>query len=308
MTGVPTIRTRANLGLACLFSAFAAAFLWLNLLDPNKRPVLATTDLSRTQIIILILAVVIPYVGIWLVGLVGYIRLRGYTLLVKQTKDGRPITLISSGILGILLSLPVTSLFNSAAQVIQINNPTQALQIRRIGVYVGIMLLLGAFYRLMVGSRMLHDGLGKPRKPMPVLAILGFMLLGGLYIYFVLTNPLFEASTIKGHLPAWVVIDTIVLPRLLAWYWGLSAGWSLYQYSRLVSGRLYRLAFSYLAIGIAVVTLSIALLQYIQAISAVTRLPVGVILLVVYLVLVVISAGFMLLARGGKELAKIEAV
>ncbi len=308
MTGLPKSNIRMSAVLLALFSVFSVAFVWLSLLNPSKRPVLVMANLSSLQISLLILAVVVPYICIWFAGLIGYLRLRSYAKLINNAQDGAPLGVVATGVLGVLLSLPIASLFSAVAQVVQPENPEQALLLRQIGAYVGIALLLWAFYQLMVGARTLLSRLSGVKRPMPKLAVLAIAALGCLYVYFVLTNPLFISGASKGHLPAWVVIDTIVFPRLLAWYWGLCAAWYLYQYAVIVPGKLYRLAFSYFATGIGVVTLSIALLQYVQAISAVALLPLGVILLVVYGILTVISAGFMLLARGGKELAKIEAV
>ncbi|CAN5408998.1 hypothetical protein BH09PAT4_BH09PAT4_01550 [soil metagenome] len=302
------ITIRNHISLAGLFVLFAVAFVWLSVINPGDRPVLAETKLSDLQAVVLILAVVIPYIAIWAVGLIGYIHLGEYVKLIKKTEEGRPLRMVAGGIFGVLVSLPISSLITSGAQVLGKQHANQALQLRRVGTYLGIVILLWAFYLLMQGSRKMVESMGRPIRPLPRVAVVSYVLLVGLYIYFVLTNPLFENGPVNGHLPPWIVIDTIVLPRLLAWYWGIVAAWHLYQYAHMVPGRIYRLAFSYLAVGVGVVTLSIILLQYVQAISVVTMLPLGAIVLLVYFILIIISAGFMLLARGGRELAKIEKV
>jgi hypothetical protein len=299
---------RAHYALISLFIACGAAFIWLSLIGPDNRPVIIASKLTHTQVIIVLLAVVLPYVGIWLTGLLGYLRLKDYVGVVRKTLEGKSLARMTNGIFGLLISLPVMSLVSSAAQVIQDQHPTEALWLRRIGTYLVIAILLWAFYALRQSTHAMLVELGRPHRYLPRVAALIFMFLGGLYIYFVLTNSLFENGSVKGHLPPWVVIDTVVLPRLLAWFWGLHAVWNMYQYAKVLPGRIYRLAFNYLAVGVGVVTITIILLQYLQAISAVAKLNIGIILLLIYVILVLASAGFMLVARGGKELLKIEEV
>lgn len=298
---------RKHYKLIILFLLFAIGFVWLSLISPDNRPVLAEARLTHAQIIILILAVVLPYVGVWLVGLAGYIWLHDYASLIGK-KDGAALLRMVRGILGVLISLPIMSINNTLVTILQSRHMHNALLIRRVGLYVVIAILLWSFYTLMRSTHTMLGQLKPTYIPMPSWVVLAVMLLGGLYVYFVLTNPLFESNQTRGYLPSWVVIDTIVLPRLLAWYWGVHAVWNLYQYARAVPGRIYRLAFSYLSVGVGVVTVTIILLQYLQAISVVTTLPISVLLLIVYVFLVIASAGFMLVARGGKELAKIEQV
>jgi hypothetical protein len=299
---------RTHYKLVGLFLLFGVSFVWLSLLSPSDRPVLDDVNLSRAQIIVLILAVVLPYVGIWLVGLLGYIRLHDYATLIGKAEDGKTLKRMAAGILGILMSLPIMSINNSLAQVLQAHDIDGVVHIRRVGVYLVILILLWAFYTLMRSTHNMLVRAGHVYRYVPKALIVIVMLLGGLYIYFVLTNPLFENGPVQGTLPAWLAIDTIVLPRLLAWYWGIIAVWNLYQYARIVPGKIYRLAFNYLAFGVGVVTVTIILLQYLQAVSTVATLPIAIILLLIYIILVLASAGFMLVARGGKELAKIEEV
>lgn len=294
--------------LVALFVAFGIAFTWLSLVSPEQRPVLAQSNLSQAQITVLILAVVFPYIGIWLTGVVGYIRLSMYARLIRGSKDGNDIKGLAAGILGVLLSLPLQSLFNTTSQVVATDDAGLGMLIRRVGTYVVIGLLLLSLHTLMKHTRVMASGARRRYVSLPWFGVVTFLVLGEVYVYFVLTNPLFENGQVSGHLAPWVVINTIVLPRLLAWYWGLHAVWNLYQYARQVPGKLYRLAFNYLAVGLGVVTLTIILLQYLQAMSAVTKLPIAGILVVVYCFLIVASAGFLLIARGGKELTKIEEV
>ena len=299
---------RTHYKLVGLFLLFGICYVWLSLLNPSDRPVLETTHLSQAQIIILILAVVLPYVGIWLVGLIGYARLHNYAALIRSTNDGKTIRSLSAGILGVLISLPIMSITNTLTQVMHTQHIGNPLVLRRVGMYAVIALLLWSFYTLMRSTNAMLLHIKQPYLPLPRAIAVLMMLLGGLYIYFVLTNPLFENGPVDGTLSPWLVMDTVVLPRLLAWYWGVHAVWNLYQYARIVPGKIYRLAFSYLALGVGVVTITIVLLQYLQAISAVAKLPIAMILLLVYVILVLASAGFMLLVRGGNELAKIEEV
>lgn len=299
---------RKNYWLIALFLLLGVGYVWLSLITPTDRPVLAEAHLSHAQIVILILAVILPYISIWLVGLVGYIRLHDYAALIRKTPDGQPLKRIATSVLGVLVSLPLMSIANSTAQVLQGHHINAATQVRLVGVYAVVLLLMVSFYVLMKSTNALLAQTGQTYRYVPPAIALTVMALGGLYVYFVLTNPLFENGPVAGHLPAWLVMDTIVLPRLLAWYWGINAVWNLYQYAKIVKGKIYRLAFNYVALGLGVVMVMIILLQYLQAVSYVATLPIGAILLLVYLLLILASAGFMLVARGGNELAKIEEV
>jgi hypothetical protein len=111
------------------------------------------------------------------------------------------------------------------------------------------------------------------------------------------------------HLPLVVVLLTLVIPYIYMWYTGLLAAYKLYLYRQKVAGIVYRKSWGMLAFGISVIIgIQIVLQCIVTLTTQVNKLSLGWLLIFIYALLILIAIGYALIARGAKDLQKIEEV
>jgi hypothetical protein len=139
-----------------------------------------------------------------------------------------------------------------------------------------------------------------------------FIAFGACYTYLMLHDP---HRTVPGgpshlatyYLSDWLIVLTVVIPRLVVWYWGMQALVNIGLYRRKVEGALYRDALKLLAYGLGGVFLVTILLRVLQTASdALNRLDLGGILLLLYILVFMLGIGYVLVAKGARQLQKIE--
>lgn len=302
---------RKHYKLIAVYSLFALAYV-LHAFQSGANPELqARYNISASQATALLLTIAIPYIAIWFTALLGYLKLRDYARSIRKTRDGQGFWQMSGGVCWLVLWLPVTSLAGIVATWLGERYPAHLALSEYADMYLGTYMLIVGFYFLNEGSKKMLRLTTKSKVYdwLPKLMTTGFLLLAGLYVFLSLQNPDAVSGSSTGQaLPTWVLMNTVVLPRLLGWYLGLQAVWHLYLYAKYVSGRIYRLAFNYLATGLGVVVLGIILLGYLSTMSSITESGLLPILGAIYFLLILISAGYMLVTRGSNELNRIEQV
>ena len=89
----------------------------------------------------------------------------------------------------------------------------------------------------------------------------------------------------------------------------MQAAYNLYLYRKGVKGPIYKKALNDLASGLSWIIITVIVLRCFESISSeLTQLSLGLILLVIYVLLVFISGGYVLISRGAKKLQMIEEV
>lgn len=300
---------RRHYKIILLFCLFAAAYLVHSIRAGSDPKLQAQYHISSVQATGLLLTIAIPYIAIWFTALFGYLRLRAYAGSIKQSRDGRGFWQISHGVLWLIFWLPINTLVGDLAARLAAHHPQWTTVGEYANTYISVLMLLVAFFLLNEGAKkVLRLTRVKQYEWQPKLLVGLFLIMAGLYIFLAFQNPAGAAGTTHRLMPDWLLMDTVVLPRLLGWYLGLQAVWHLYLYTKFISGRLYRLPLTYLTTGLTVVVLGLILLRYLSTMSAITKSGLSVILPALYLLLIIISGGYMLLARGARELARLEQV
>jgi hypothetical protein len=175
-----------------------------------------------------------------------------------------------------------------------------------------MLILLPAFWLVKSGSQKLLAIIKKPVNTMPSLVMIGYIAVSALYVLLVLHDPARlaptnNASVASYYQPDWLIITTLVIPRLIAWFWGLQAVINILLYRAHVKGRLYKEALNSLAIGLAGILIMTILLRSLQSLTtSLNQWSLAVILAVIYLLLIVISIGYAFIAVGAKNLQKLE--
>jgi hypothetical protein len=107
--------------------------------------------------------------------------------------------------------------------------------------------------------------------------------------------------------PHGLLLFTLIMPYILAWFLGILAIVNLAKYSRQVKGSLYRQALENLVKGIgAVIFFTIIYQVFVFAVRYLTNISLGAALLLVYCILVLYGLGFVFVRKGAKKLMLLE--
>lgn len=296
--------------LIYLFAIFIVIYLYDSLHISANNPALKHYHLSVLSLALLTLTVVIPYVLIWIVALGGYLSLRNYARSIRQSSDGSSLLWLAYGLFWLVLWLPVNTLLSSLLKHLTAMHPGFTITAQRIDAYVSIVMLAIAYVLMYIWSqRILMTELTKDKKRRPSLArpvfYVVYAALSALYIYLVFRGPVGHGQVVP-YLPDSMLLLTVVVPRLLMWFFGLQAIWNLYVYTRYVPGLLYKAAFKYMTIGLGLVTVALVLLGYLSTMHSIANLDLQHILVIVYGLLVIMAGGFVVMMVGARKLQRIE--
>jgi hypothetical protein len=302
-----------NKQLSSIYAVLIVVYLLQTLAAPVDKLTLTKYHIDTTQARLLTLTIAIPYIIIWCVALIGYIRLNIYITLIQKYKDGAAFKTISKGILWLGLWLPVSTIINNCFFEYYSGHHAATANLVRLNNYLNLVILFGGFWLVYKGSGQLL-ALVK-RKPTDVTSqavTLLFITFSVLYTFLTLQDvarqhPTASVATATYYEPDWLILLTIVIPRLLYWFLGIYAVQNIYLYRKRIKGRLYKHALNNLALGLGAVVVVTVLLRCIQSLSAtLERLSLGLLLGVVYILLMLISVGYVLIAKGAKSLQQLE--
>jgi hypothetical protein len=298
-----------------LTSLFAIISLLYVIQAVFTQPDQATLDkyhVSAGQLQIMILTIAIPLLIIWFISLVGYLRFRAYTTAIGKSKDGAAFSRISTGILWFTLWLPVTSLIDGVLTHYYHVHPSATANVVRLINYFNILILLPAFILINQGAMKLLPLVKRPATTMSQGAVLLFIALSALYVFLTLHDPARSVAT-KGaptaayYLTDSLIVTTIIIPRLIMWFLGLQAVYFIYLYRLKVKGAIYRQSLTQLAAGLAGIIVTIIALRCFESLSPqLNELSLAGLLLIIYALLSLLAVAYILLAKGARQLLRIE--
>ncbi len=283
------------------------------ILPPNSLA-LKTYNLSSFEYHCALVIIALPSLAIWLTAFIGYSKLQEYARLIKNTPEGPHFFELARGCGWLAWGLPLTTIapfvLNATANHWHNFHPTAII----ISNYLTLVVPLVAFSIIASASRGLMNTNPKAKfnQTSARLITLGFLTAGVLYCYLIFRQLDLRSigSTSNPYfLPAWLMIMTITVPYLYAWFTGLLATYELGIFRKQAKGVLYRQALRFLIGGLVAVILSSIALQYLN--SVVPR--VGYLVIDYRLVLtscfrIIGGAGFVLLTIGALRLKRIEEV
>jgi hypothetical protein len=297
--------------LSACFIGLIILYLLQVLLMPADKATEEKYGLSATQLKLLGLSVIIPYVLIWMVALIGSLRLKSYGEAIKKGKDGEAFRQIGVGMLWFAFWLPLSNIVDTFAVHYYHVHPSATSMMVHLTNYFNIILLPGIIL-VNSGSKKLLEIVKHPKEYLPQSLAFIYIAFSAFYTFLVLhdparQHPTHDVSVAAYYMPDWKLILVVVIPRLVVWFIGLQAVYNLYLYRRKVKGSLYRQALDNLAKGIALVILVIIALRIFQSLSVMlNKLNLGVILLIIYVLLIIIGAGYVLVMKGARRLQKLE--
>jgi hypothetical protein len=289
----------------------AIYFLLLFLLPANK-VAMHTYHLTAAAYHILLVVIELPLAATWLGAFYGYFKLRQYTARIVDTPEGAGFKQLTLGFQWLAWSLVLPTIVSLISNGIANNHPgfhTTAIILTN---YLSLIFPLIAFTFMASGADRLLTRVQWGRHATQDLraVLLLFAVLSSVYCYLTfryidLSHP--GSTNNLFYLPAWLLLCTIIIPYLYAWFVGLMAAYELNALATRAKGLLYRQSLSLIAAGVSLVIASSIGSQYLHNIVPRTgHLSLNFVLLIVYLFYVVIILGFALIGMGANRLKKIE--
>lgn len=309
MPGMKSIRRPHNAPI--FYGILAALYLLLSLLLAPSHATLALYHLTNKQYRILIFLIILPLLAIWWAAFYGYAKIKEYAVLIEGTSEGPSFHSIANGMMWLAWGLPIPSLISLVVTTIANNHPGFTAGSIIISNYASLLVPLVALHVLSTGSRnLLEQARLRITNSSTKMLVLLFVVLGAVYCYYVFAN-LHDhtGSNNPYYLTSWLLLLTVVVPYLYAWFVGLLAAYEIRLVSRHSQGVLYRRGLQLLSGGLAVTVASSIALQYLRSVFPKSgHVSLGYTLLLIYALLAVIGVGYILLAAGAQRLKKIEEV
>lgn len=291
-----------------LYLLLVIVYATLLLILPPAPATLHKYHLSASGIRLLDLTIIIPYALIWLAGFWGYAHLKDYAKAVKRSKDGRHVNTIADGLLWLVLWLSLSAILSSILNYLAQKHPAATASTIVINNYFSLLMPLVGFIIIGFGTR----GLNRLARLHPSYRAMGgiaFVLIAaGVFYSYLVLNTDNRLHSIY-HMPAAVVLATLVIPYIYMWFVGLFSVYQIYLYRRHAPGVVYRKSWGWLALGLGLLLVIQILLQYVVTLTEqLNHLSLGGVLIFVYVLLIILAGGYLMVARGAKNLLKIEEV
>lgn len=303
------IRNSAIFGYIALILALIIAYILIAVLRKPDQATLSLLHLTETAYRWLIASIVVILSAGWLASLYGSVVFKKYSRSIKHSQDGNALNTVSNGLIILSIVQPLNAVVGSVIAILDKHHPSWVPTLTIINNYFSMILMGTSLLILAFGAEKLYKIVSDKAKLLPqAYWVIGFIIASALYAYFIVIQPLHTPLARRSYyLPDWLLVCSIAIPYLIIWYMGISAAYKTFQYQKHVRGILYKSALKYFAAGLSVVVLASITTRIIVTISAkITQLSVGPILFIIYGLILVYAAGFILIARGASKLRKIE--
>jgi len=294
---------------------FVIAIVYVLLINvlPANEIVMERYNLGHDQYRVLFFLVQLPYMIIWFMAFYSFAKLQRYSNKIQKSPESEDFRTITKGIKYLAFGMPLVSLIAISLNSIAVSspgfNPTAVIAIN----YLSLIVPLLAYTTIRKGTHGLADraklnfGIIDTRFIMSILVVIGVA-----YCYFTFRKLNLESlgsADNPYYLPAWIMITTIIMPYLFAWFSGLLAAYEMVLYSRHVQGVLYRQSMRLLSLGIVGIVAGGVGLQYLRTVVPRTgHISINDTLVWAYFIYVVLGIGFSLIIIGAIKLKRIEDV
>lgn len=295
------------------YGFLAVLYLFLGALLPASKATQQIYHLSGAEYHLLLFSVQLPLVLFWLPAFFGYIKLNEYASLIKKSPEGPPYQALARGLQWLAWGLAVPSIISLILNTIANSHPGFHAVSLIVGGYISLLFPLIAFNIISNGSHALAQRtkaivqVNGAKSLLFIFAILGTIFCFATFRHIDLSHA--GNSLNPYYLPTWLVVVSLVVPYLYAWFVGLLAAYQMLLLSRHTQGSLYRQAFQYMAAGLTLVIISLGVVECFR--SVVPRsghLSISAILIATYIFELISTGGFILISYGVTRLKKLEEV
>lgn len=278
---------------------------------PANKLAMAQYHLSNHEYHVLLFVVDLPYVLMWFSAFYGYQKLRAYASKITNTKEGEVFRGITTGshwlAWGYVLPVLASLIMNATANKHRGFYDTSLIldnYFNLIFPVVAYTFISGGAHKLVTQGKVKLSAIGVKA------IILLFVVIGVIYCYLTFRRVdlgRLGSSDNPYYLPVWLLLISIIVPYLYAWFTGLLAIFEFTVFTKQVKGIIYKRGLLAVAVGIVLVIASSIGVQFLHSVIPRTgHLALSSILVTGYVLYLCIIAGFLLVSYGSTQLKKIE--
>jgi hypothetical protein len=300
-------------GAVRFYLLLAAIFVLLLLLIPTSSGEVIRYQVTPANYRLLFFLLEVPLIFIWAVSLYSYLKLKQYAELIADSPESSGYANLARGCQWLTWGLPISAIASILLTTISRDDQSLLPKAIIMSNYISLLFPVLAFTYMSRGSEALlsgHYDLAKQRHKNRLIQIV-FIAVGLIYSFLILKN--FGASELGSsanqyYLPVWLVVISLIIPYLYAWFLGLLTVFDIISLTKFMPGILYRRAMRLMASGLVIIIGSLMSVQYIHSFVPDSHDSMRRNIIVAYLIYLVIIAGFVLLALGVRKMQRIEEV
>lgn len=288
------------------FATLVALAIILVLVIPPRAVTLQMYHISPFVYREIILALFIPYFLIWFAAFFAFAKLQQYRKALGEAAEGKGFAQISTGIgvlaMGVAISTIASLAVGSATSgVLEVIHTIVSDYMQLAFALVGFTYIGNGIHKLAVIAD-IRPTLRAMRALFSIVAVIGvFFTFFALHTRYAHGNPY--------HLPPFLLLATVIVPYIYTWFAGLMGVYELARYAYVVKGVIYKRALNTLAVGLTTVIVSSIIIQYVtSSIGGASNIGLSTIVIIIYLLLAMLVAGYVLIALSANQLKKIEEV
>lgn len=298
-----------------LLAAFSIVYLASFFVEVPNPEVLAKYNIPLSAVLLINMTAALPMIGIWFAGFYGFINLYSYSDKIRKSADGDAIRYLAHGLAVLVIGLSFGAILSrwllNAANAHMIDRTVSTI----VSTHWGVIYPVIAFVLILIGARKLVGTVKKAEiaTTRKVLTATVVVLVGALAVFLTFASPNAEhaVSNVEAAylIPDWLRMLTVTLPYLVMLVCGALATLLISAYYCNVGGKLYKKALKKLNRGFILVVVALTFIQFIVSLSSmITAWGLASLLILIYVLLISLAAGFIMVARGAKGLARLEEV
>jgi hypothetical protein len=278
------------------------------ILLPANPDTLRALHISSTVYHASVLTLILPYAVIWFSAFYAYEKLRQYATKIKKSREGEAFKKIADGVGVLAWGLALPTILSIVMGAIVARHPGFAFIRTLINSYLAMIVSVVSFTLVSRGTRQFNEIAHiRPSLPGAQLVMLAFTIIGAFFVTLVVHAQ--DTGHNPYHLPLTVLILTLIIPHMYAWFIGLLSAYEVLLYSHKATGVLYKRALSYFTGGFAIVVCAAIAVQFLTgAYINRTSISLGAVMIETYTLLVIEAAGYALIALAAKRLKRLEEV
>ena len=264
---------------------------------------------NQTAFFIINFSVAIPEIIIWWIAFFSSWRLKTYSTLIKQSKDGQAMAYLADGLILLSLYIVLLCVSNSFIALFKKsdNLHTAILLENYLPLAVALMSAIVLLKAALIFNSLVSKKIEKKSLILIYCLFAVFSLLLALHLLQINPDRLYD-----DHIPRFILgrnalLITYLIPQIILWSMDLFASLSIANYSRNIKGSLYKNKIKNLYIGILIILICIFFAQVLM-LTNLSFSKFSLALIAVYGLLLLGGYGFTYIYKVAASLDKIEKI
>ena len=298
-----------------LLAFLIGLYTLIQIITPVSPEILAKYHINLVQIRWLDVTIFLPLYIIWGLAFYGYSVFQFYSQSIKKYADGRALHKIVWGLIFLAIGSPVLAILTAAMKYYTAKHlhaiPAQVVITNFSAMLVTVLAMTFTYAGALNLCRLTRKRFSSSGS---LTYNLAFISCSSLYTYLFINQvnanrhiPLTATTHAPYYTPTWLLVPALLIPYLIAWYLGFLSVYLIHFYKNNIPGKIYGRALNYLSYGLSlVIVTSIVQQLFVVFTGQLNKLSLGSLLIIIYLLLIIISAGYIPIAMGAKKLKTIE--